>query len=97
VPRPHGALRSFNLAEPAAGYMLVSYLMTDPAETALRQTVKQLTAAGFATDGAFAQAASNQGHLSIRLERPGQDVLVSAFPRRKTATKSLLLYLVRIR
>lgn len=97
VPRPHGAWRSFNLAEPSAGYMIVSYLMDDPAEAAFRQTVNQLLAAGFTTDGAFAQAASKNGQLLIRLERPGQDVLVSALPRRHRTNKSLILYMARIR
>ncbi len=97
VPRPHGAVRSFNLAEPAAGYMMVSYLMPDSAESAFRQTVHQLTAAGFTSDGSFARAASQQGQLLIRLERTGQDVLIHAMPRRTTPSRSLIIYMARIR
>lgn len=97
VPRPHGGVRSFSLSEPATGYVIVAYAMDDAPEVALRQTINQLATVGFAIDGSFAQAASQERRLLMRLDRPGQDLIVSAQERRAASHGSLILYLARTR
>jgi len=97
IPRPHGGVRSFSLSEPAAGYVIVAYAMDDAPEVALRQAINQLATVGFTPDGSFAQAASQERRLMMRLERPGQDLVVSAQERRAASHGSLILYLARTR
>lgn len=95
VPRPHGALRSFSLREPGAGYAIVSYVVDAPASNALSSVVSQLRSEGFAVDGSFGTAARAADQLVLRLERPGRDLLVSAHPHGGSPDRSLVVYVTR--
>lgn len=97
VPRPSGARRSFNLVEPSVGYILVAYVSDDQPEVAFREAVNQLVAEGFAVDGSMGRAAADAGRLLLALDRPGQNLLVSAEPRESGAPGCLILYMARSR
>lgn len=97
VPRPAGARRSFNLVEPSMGYIIVAYVSAEQPEVAFREAVNQLVSEGFASDGAMGRAAADAGRLLLSLDRPGQNLLVSAEPRESGAGGSLILYMGRSR
>ncbi len=97
IPRPAGSRRSFNLVEPAAGYILVTYRSDDLPAVAFREAVGQLVAAGFVVDGALGRVAADQGRLLLTLDRPGQNLLVSAEAGESGAPGCLILYMARSR
>jgi len=97
VPRPMGSTRLFSLVEPAAGYVIVSYSISAPSDVALRETVSQLGQSGFTVDGHFGSAARDHRRLMIRMERSGQDVLISTQPLLSTGGGSQVMYLARVR
>lgn len=97
VPRPMGSTRLFSLVEPAAGYVIVSYSVSVPSDVALRETVSQLGQSGFTIDGHFGSAARDHGKMMIRMERSGQDVLISTQPLLSKGDGSQVMYLVRVR
>lgn len=97
VPRPTGTRRSFNLVEPAVGYIIVAYVSEEQPAVAFREAVNQLVAEGFAIDGAMGRAAADAGRLLLTLDRTGQNLLISAEPRDSGAPGSLILYMGRSR
>lgn len=97
TPRPPGGVRSFNMYEPAAGYLVVSYDVPGSAQAALESTLQVLRGAGFSPDPGFAAAANAKGKRLVRMERQGQELLVSALPKKRTQEDCVVTYLVRNR
>lgn len=97
TPRPPGGLRSFNVYEPAEGYLVVSYYVRAAPQQALESTIGVLRGAGFSPDPAFANAANIKRRSVVRLERAGQDLLVSASPVKEQPEASTITYLTRKR
>lgn len=97
TPRPPGSLRSFNVYEPAEGYLVVSYSVPSAPQQALESAIGVLRGAGFAADPAFASAASSRGRPLVRLERPGQDLIVSVVAVKDQPEASTVTYLTRKR
>lgn len=97
TPRPPAGVRSFNLYEPASGYLVVTYEVPAPPQTALASTLLLLRGAGYAPDPGFAVAAEQRGKRIVRLEQPGRDLLVSVLPRKGAADACTVTYLLRSR
>lgn len=100
TPRPPAGLRSFNMYEPASGYLIVSYEVPAPPQAALESTLLVLRGAGFLPDPGFAAAASAKGKRVVRLERAGgedRDLIVSVQPKRGEPDACTVTYLMRRR
>lgn len=94
VPRPDGAVRTYNFYEPSAGYGLVSYLMpaSSSPEDALHSARGRLRAAGFIEDYALQAATEQTAKLMAQFHRKGHSVLVSARARQKGGNEVTYLW-----
>lgn len=97
TPRPPAGVRSFNLHEPASGYLVVTYDVPLPPQPALESTLGVLRGAGYKPDPGFAAAAAQRGKLVVRLEQPGRDLIVSVRPRKDAPDACTVTYLLRNR
>lgn len=97
TPRPPGGLRSFNVYEPAEGYLVVSYYVPSAPQQAIESTIGVLRGAGFAPDPGFANAARAKQRPMVRLERAGQDLIISVSPVKDQPEASTVTYLTRRR
>lgn len=97
TPRPPSGQRSFNIYEPAEGYLVVSYYVPSAPQPALESTVAALRGAGYAPDPGFANAAAAAKSSLVRLERTGRDLIVSVQPAKGQSDASTVTYLTRSR
>jgi hypothetical protein len=95
TPRPPSGVRSFNLHEPASGYLVVTYDVPLPPQSALEGTLGVLRGAGYAPDPGFAAAAEQRGKRVVRLVQPGRDLIVSVRPDKKAPDACTVTYLLR--
>ena len=97
TPRPPASVRSFNVYEPASGYLVVTYEVPSPPPLALEGTLLVLRGAGYLPDPGFATAANARGKRMVRLERQGRDLLVSVLPKKASPDACTVTYLTRSR